>query len=55
MSITETFYRPTIAKVEKKNTKYVLASCIIDINKIVDKIDNEDVKKDIIKILLRVL
>lgn len=47
MSITETTYRPSAAKVEKKNSKYELSRALIDIHHaICDLKDGAKLSKD---------
>ncbi len=55
MGFIETTWKPTRASVEKKNTKYDLASTIMEVWKVTDEIRDEDLKNRLTKILLRVL
>lgn len=55
MAIIETTWRPTVSSVEKKNTKYGLSYALIDIWRIVDECKDEEAKKKMLDILLRVL
>lgn len=55
MSVVETRWRPTTSSVEKKNTKYALASAIIEVWGMAEEIGDEKVKNRLLSILLRVL